>query len=495
MKKALSVACLAFLLAPLLMANLPLTSAMHNGGGDLNTENINQFVTGRVLVQFRQGIGPDHARQVIAALGARHVREISGIGVHILELPYQANENAFANAFKQRPEVEFAELDRVLPPQQIVPNDPLYPSWYLQKINASDAWTISTGSNDVTIAILDTGVDATHEDLLSKLVPGRNIYSNNDDTSDVYGHGTAVSGVAGAMSNNGIGVASVAWGCRLMPIRVSDSSGMASASDIASGLTWAANQGARVANVSYYVTGIKTVSSAAKYFQSKGGVVSASAGNYGISETLADDPSILMVGATDPLDYLYSYSNRGNNLDLVAPGNNTTTLIGGQYGAGGGTSFAAPVVAGVAALMLSVNPSLTPGQVQDLLKQNADDLGAAGWDPVFGSGRVNAARAVAAALASVGVTDVTAPSVTITSPQTGQRVSGSTSVQSAVSDNLGVVKNELYVDGLLVSTSTVAPFTTKWNTRKAAAGAHQLHCKAYDAAGNIGASSPLTVFK
>jgi thermitase len=245
----------------------------------------------------------------------------------------------------------------------------------LQKIDAPNAWTTTTGSGNVTIAVLDTGIDSAHPDLAAKLVPGRNIYDNNDDTRDVFGHGTPVAGIAGASSNNGIGVASDAWGCGIMPVRISDLSGMAPASTIASGLSWAAYHGARVANVSYYVTGNKTISAAAKYFQSKGGVVVAAAGNFGTMETVQDDPYILTIGATDPDDVIYYYSNRGNNLDLVAPGNNTTTLLGGLYGAGGGTSFAAPVVAGAAALMFSINPSLTPVQVINLLKQNADDPG------------------------------------------------------------------------------------------------------------------------
>jgi subtilisin family serine protease len=454
------------------------------------------FVPGRLLVKFHSNIGSTHAREVIAALGARDESEIPGAGVHIVDLPYQANERAFLSAFQSRAEVEFAELDALVSPQQTAPNDPLFPSWFLEKIDAPNAWLTTTGSSNITIAILDTGVDTTHPDLASKIVPGRNIYDNNDDTRDVNGHGTPVAGVAGAASNNGIGVASVAWGCGIMPVRISDMEGNAALSTIASGLSWAADHGARVANVSYRITGSKTVTSAAKYFQSKGGVVVSAAGNNSMQETGPDDPYVVTVGATDPQDVLYYYSNYGGNVDLVAPGNNTTTLIGGLYGAGGGTSFASPVVAGVAALIMSANPSLTPAQVTDILKQSTDDLGAAGWDNTYSSGRVNAAKAVSAALATRGGQDTTAPSVNITSPQGGQQLTGqSTSVQVSASDNVRVVKNELYVDGVLAATSTTAPFTIKWTTRKASAGAHALQCKAYDAAGNAATSSAITVFK
>ena len=137
-----------------------------------------------------------------------------------------------------------------------------------------------------------------------------------------------------------------------------------------------------------------------------------------------------------------------------------------------------------------------PGRLLDLLKRNADDLGPTGWDVTFGNGRVNAARAVSAAAATRGVVDTVAPTVSIVSPQFGQQLSGpATSVQVAAVDNVRVAKAELYVDGVLVATSTSAPFTMKWNSRKAAAGAHELHCKAYDASGNAGSSAPITVFK
>lgn len=475
-----------------LLASIPILPV----SSQTQTQQPRRFVRGRILVKFKSRTDPAHARQIIATLGARDANEIPGAGVHLVELPYQANENAFAKTFAARAEVEFAELDWLLTPQQTLPNDPLFPAWFLEKIDAPNAWVTTTGNSNITIAILDTGIDTTHPDLVAKLIPGRNIYNDNDDTRDVFGHGTPVAGIAGASSNNGIGVASVAWGCRIMPIRISDMSGMASASAIASGLNWAADHGARVANVSYYVTGNKTISSAARNFQSKGGVVVAAAGNYGVQETTPDDQYILTVGATDPQDVLYSYSNRGNNLDLVAPGNNTTTLIGGLYGAGGGTSFAAPVVAGVAALMFSANPALTPAELIDLLKRNADDLGPTGWDVTFGSGRVNAARAVSAAAATRGVVDLVAPSVSIVSPQSGQQLSGATtSVQVTAVDDVKVVKTELYVDGVLVATATTAPFTMKWNSRKAAAGPHELQVKAYDAAGNAASSAPVTVFK
>src|SRR5262245_38997094 len=181
-----------------------------------------RFVPGRILVKFNDNIMPEHARNIIAALGARDADEIPGTGVHILDLPYQASEKAFVNRFRSQSEVQFAELDQIVEPANIPPNDPYYPNeWHLTKISAPAAWATSTGSAAVTIAIIDTGCEPTHPDLANKYVPGWNFYDNNSNTADVYGHGTAVAGAAAAMSDNGAGMASISWGARLMPIRVS----------------------------------------------------------------------------------------------------------------------------------------------------------------------------------------------------------------------------------------------------------------------------------
>ncbi len=497
-KKALIAGCFAITLAALLSAGFSPTRAQAERN-EAAFQRGYQFVPGRVLVKFREGIGADHARQMIAALGARDADEIADIGVHILDLPQQASEVAFARAFESQPEVEFAELDRVLAVQQMTPNDPLYPSlnsWSLQKINGPDAWSITEGSDSVTIAILDTGVDGTHEDLTAKMVPGWNIYSNNSDTTDRYGHGTMVAGQAAASSNNEIGVTSVAWGCKIMPIRISDDYGYATFSDIASGLTWAADHGARVANVSYKASDSSTVSRAASYFQKKGGIVTIAAGNDGSFDSAGDDPYILTVGATDSTDTIFSWSSYGNNQDLVAPGTAYTTHRGGGYTVGTGTSASAPMVAGAAALVFSINPNFTPAQVQDILKQSADDKGAPGWDSTYGYGRINLARAVNMAAASVNPTsDSTPPVTSIIAPTEGQNVSNTVSVLTSATDNVGVMKVELYVDGVLTGTSSTAPFTIKWATRKAKAGMHTLKSKAYDGAGNVGVSSDLTVYK
>jgi hypothetical protein len=448
------------------------------------------FVRGRVLVHFREFVSSAQAKNVVAGMRARSIGEIPQIGMHIVELPSNASETAYLNAFRQRSEVALVELDRVHPPQQLTPNDPSYASqWYLPRIDAPNAWPLTTGTGNIIIAIADTGVDPTHPDLVSKLVPGWNVTGNNSDTHDVYGHGTMVAGTAAAASNNGKGVASVAWNCWIMPVRISQDNGYAYDSTIAGGITWAADHGARVVNVSYKVTGSATVSAAAKYFHGKGGVVTVAGGNYSTFESLPDDPYMVTVAATDSTDVLYSWSNRGTHLDLTAPGCVTTTVNGGSYGGACGTSVAAPVVAGVAALVLSANPGLSATQAITLLRQTADDLGAAGWDSTFGAGRVNAARAVQQAFSGTSSADTASPGVSFVSPVNGATVSGAAGIQVAATDNVGVASVTVTLNGASLGTDTTAPYSFSWNTPNWANGAYTLVATAADSAGNSAATS------
>jgi subtilisin family serine protease len=468
-----------------------------NGGADV------QFVAGRLLIKFRD---VDNASQerILAEHGAHVAGEIPQIGVKIVELPEQAGEMAHLRAFRQRPDVEFAELDQIVPPAA-TPDDPKYSTqWHLPKIDAPTAWDTTTGGSDVIIAILDSGCDPTHPDLAPKYVAGWNFYDENDDTSDVTGHGTAVAGQAAAIGNNSTGVASPAWSCPIMPLRITDTSGTATTQRMAAALVWAADRGVRVANLSFCLSGTSsTLSNGAKYFQEHGGVVTTSAGNNGdFVSTLPDDPYLLLMSGTDSNDAIASWSSTGTNIDLCAPGQNiATTTRGGTYGAGSGTSAAAAVTAGVAALVYSANPTLTGVQVQDILEQSADDLGSNGWDQTYGWGRVNAARAVALALQTEGggsgggSADTTAPTVIITSPVGGTKIGNSLSVSASASDDVGVSKVELYVDGALKATDSSSPYSFSMNTRKWSRGTHSLLCRAYDAAGNVGVSATVSVYK
>ena len=465
---------------------LTLTCGVH--GAPANT------VPGRLLVKPRDGINESDLQHLFAAHGAQQHGAIHQINVRIIKVPEVARDRIL-ETLQHHASIEFAELDGVHQPS-LIPNDTYYSfAWHLPKIQAPRAWDISTGSSSVTVAILDTGVESTHPDLAAKIVSGWNFYDNNSNTSDVLGHGTQVAGGAAAISNNGTGVSSLAWGCRIMPIRVSDTTGSAFDSTIAQALSWAADQGVRVANASYAVSQSSAIASAAQYFQSKGGVVTIAAGNQGTFVTAADNPYVLTISATDSSDLVCTWSNTGNNIDLAAPGSGIpSTGSGGSYVTAGGTSLSAPIVAGVAALVISVNPSLTGAQVQDILKRSADDLGAPGWDPSYGWGRVNAYKAVLAATGgTLPPADTTPPIATITFPTSASTVSGTVSVAVAASDNVGVTRVELYLNGALAGTSTTVPATFSWSTITCPNGSCNLQTRAYDAAGNSGSSAVVSV--
>lgn len=460
------------------------------------TPSAEQYARGRVLVMPRAGL-PTQALDAIVATVGGHARKVGQSDLHIVDLPAGASEAAAVQRLSQNPHVQFAELDRKVS-AKFTPNDPYFGSeWHLSKVNAPAAWDSSQGAG-VTIAILDSGVDGSHPDLVPNLVPGYNFYNNNTNTADACGHGTAVAGTAGAVTNNGAGVAGVAGQAKIMPVRVAYfdttyNECYAYYSTISSGLTWAADHGAKIANISYGgVAGSSSISSAAQYLQSKGGLVFASAGNNGTQDNTTPTSSMIVVSATDPNDNLSSWSSYGSFVTLSAPGDVWTTSNGSGYQEWMGTSFSSPLAAGVGALVMAANPSLSGASVQNILQSTAVDLGAAGKDIYYGYGRVNASAAVQAAL-STPVADTTPPMAAIFSPAASSSVSGIVPVNVSASDNVGVSSVQLAVNGTTVATSTTAPYSFSWDSTGVANGSATLVAYAYDAAGNKGASSPVTV--
>ena len=453
-----------------------------------------RWVPGQILVAPKAGVGPANFEALLQRHGGRSKGRLGPLDVHIVSVPVQA-EAAVAAALARNPGIRFAELDLLVRPDITSADDQHYSdAWHLATINAPAAWDNSLG-NGVIVAVLDTGVDASHPDLQGQLVPGWNMYDNNSNTADVYGHGTKVAGVIAASSNNAIGVTSIAWNAKIMPVRISGPDGWASTSTIASGLNWAADNGAQVANISYAVSNSGAITSAAENLRNKGGVVCAAAGNDGNQLSTAPNPSIITVSATNSSDALTGWSNYGSLIDVSAPGAGIwSTSNGGGYAAVSGTSFSSPATAAVVALIMARNPSLSPAQVENILMNSAVDLGTPGQDDFFGHGRVDAAAAVAAAGegGSGGDSDTTAPLIAITSP-TGGTVSGSVSVTLDASDDTAVTHVELFVDGIQVGTDTTAPFSITWNTADKLNGNAQLVGYAYDAANNRGISQLISV--
>lgn len=456
-----------------------------------------------------------------ASTKAEYNRLKEKLGIEVIEIDKKAKASEVANSLKSQEGVEFAEPNYLVP-EAAVPNDPLTiegitktdangngvietAGWHLGVVNGPAAWDVHKGSEEVIIAVIDSGIDSTHPDLAAKIVPGWNFYDNNADTTDVKGHGTGVAGLAVASSDNSTGVASMCWNCKLMPVRASSSTGWASYATLATSIVYAADNGARVANLSFARMNDRAdINAAADYMISKGGVVVVGSGNSDVEEvSLAqDNPRIIVAASTNINDVRSSWSTYGAGVDVSAPGETVkTTMRNGIYGSGSGTSFSSPMVAGMAGMIISANPNLTPTQITGIIKSSVDDLGTPGFDKYYGHGRINLCKAIATATGttascgggSVPPADTTPPTTTITSPVNGATVSDMVTIAANASDNVGVAKVEFYIDNVLKGSDSSSPFTYAWNTALSANGSHTLKTIAYDTSFNSGSSAVVTV--
>jgi thermitase len=358
-------------------------------------------VPGEVLVKFKSDAHPASVQTAISAQNARAVGEVPALGVQRLKVP-EGQELAVIAALQHHPLVEYAEPNYIAHAIDTNPNDtyfnpPYSRQWGLTQIQAPAAWDITTGSSDVTIAIVDSGIDLDHPDLNGKIILGYDYVNGDWVPDDDYGHGTHVAGIAAAWTNNGQGVAGVSWGARLMALKVLNASGDGSYADVASAVTYAADNGAKIINLSLggdYDS--QTLHDAVIYAHNAGCVVVAATGNdNGPVLYPAKYAEAFAVAATNSSDQRYSSSNYGPEVDVAAPGVSIySTYFGGGYTYMTGTSMAAPHVAGLAALVWSEYPGYTNDQVKGRIEMTALDLGTLGWDQYYGHGRVDAQAAL-----------------------------------------------------------------------------------------------------
>lgn len=305
--------------------------------------------------------------------------------------------------------------------------------WGLKRIGAQAAWSVTTGEGSV-IAVIDTGVDRRHPDLKGRLLPGRDFADGDSDPTDDNGHGTLITGIVSASTGNGIGVASVAPGAKILPVRVLGEDGSGSSAAVADGIRWAVRSGADVINLSLAGEDARggilppsllrdpSVDAAIREAARDGATVVVAAGNDkagGTTQTSYDAtvPGVVVVGSSTTNDRRAAYSNYGPGLDLLAPGGGSSSDPGdggctkdnsivsvwwnpktkeSDYGGGCGTSMAVGFVSGVAAMLHA--QGLTNEHVVERILATADDVGSKGVDGATGHGRLNAARAVGAAL-------------------------------------------------------------------------------------------------
>ncbi|MFA9444220.1 S8 family serine peptidase [Egicoccus sp. AB-alg6-2] len=323
-------------------------------------------VTGDAADLVEQAAGPSGTSEVVEV--------IDELNLQVVEVP--AGEGAAVLAeLAADGRVKWAELDVEVRADVVRPNDALWgQQWGPQLVGAGKAWTRGTGSRQVTVAVLDSGVDARHPDLEGAVLPGRSFVAGVTSTADDNGHGTSAAGIIAARGGNRVGVAGMCWSCQILPVKVLDSKGSGTMSGVAQGLIWAADQGARVASLSLSSAATsRTIDDAVAYANAKGMLVVASAGNTGKTEVRypAGLPGVLAVAGSTSRDQRYDWSTHGGWVDIAAPGCNATTRVGGSYANFCGTSSAAPLVAGAAALAFSAAPTATPAQVRDALERSA----------------------------------------------------------------------------------------------------------------------------
>jgi thermitase len=351
-----------------------------------------------ILVAFRPGTAASEIAELNRNNSATVRDSIPALGVQVLSFA-PGKAAGMLKVYQNNPNVVYAELDATAAADEI-PNDTYTAQqWGLTKVNATDAWAITTGSAAILIAIIDSGIDMKHPDLAAKIVGSVN-YSTSSTDYDVKGHGTHVAGIAAAVTNNGIGVAGMGYNSSILNVKVLGDGGTGSYSAIAKGIIWAADNGADVINMSLSGTSASsTLENAVNYAWNKGVVVVTSAGNNGNSTPVypAYYVNSFAVASTDSADRLSSFSNRGDWVDIAAPGSSIyATLMNNTYGYKSGTSMSAPFVSGLAALVMAgVSDSNSNGRLNDevrsIIEASADNIGVSG----IGAGRINAAAAVA----------------------------------------------------------------------------------------------------
>ena len=372
-----------------------------------------EIVQGQVVVKWRDearglAVARDRGLAVVAELG------VPGKGMpELLSTGGRPVEDVLAE-LRSDPSVQYAEPNYVVHLAEdpsvagIAVNDPKTAGQYsLDRMRVRDAWSLSTGGSGV-VAVLDTGVQATHRDLSGRVLPGYDFVNNDTNAADDNGHGTWVAGIIAARPNDGYGIAGISWSDKILPVKIMTRTGTGDTADLTSGIIWAANHGATVINMS--VGGFPNsqyVQDAVNYAWAKGVVLVGAAGNNGVQQDFypAAFPNVVSVSATQVNDEFAHWSSFGSKVDVSAPGASVQTTnctvctyadhhTWGDHTYISGTSFATPNVAGVVALIRARYPSYSPAQVVSRLTGSVDDLGYGGTDIRYGRGRVNALRAV-----------------------------------------------------------------------------------------------------
>lgn len=397
----------ALLIAVVVLASAAVRVAAQEPRRAKSTSDGLEYVSGEILVKFKPGTDSRAAQHLLDGFGLQTMAVSRYDGLMRLQARPGEEEQVVADLLASGT-VEVAGLNHIIP-AALIPNDPDYSrQWNMDIIAAPNAWDLSTGSDQVIVGVVDSGLDTAHPEFAGRVQAARDEIEDDNIPQDTCYHGTHVAGITGARGNNGIGIAGLGWNVNIIPIRVLTANQNrcdGTEADIHDGILWALAHGARIINLSLGALpamgttceqSFPVMSDAVQYAYQMGALVVAASGNQSAAGVAcpARQVQAMAVGASTSADTRAAYSNYGADLDVVAPGDGIYSSIPDGYAVMSGTSMATPHVSGLAALIWSLSPGLSNDQVGDIIRFSADDLWLSGKDDYFGYGRINTWRAL-----------------------------------------------------------------------------------------------------
>ena len=376
---------------------------------NFDAENAEQlqgnYIIDEIIVKFKDPSQvPGRERQLRREIEkVLQIGFVEGLGLYVIKVDdFQIDPNAVLNRFKNNRFIEYVEPNYVMVPE-LIPNDPNYraASLALTTINAQEGWDILMGSSTPVIAVIDSGV-AAHPDM-PPLLDGYSAIAGLSPNNDKQGHGTGVAGTIGAIGNNGIGSVGINWNASIMPVKIDDGTGSISVSNVAKGIIWAVDNGARIINLSLgYASESVTLRDAINYAYNNGCAIFAASGNESRNSVCypARYDNVMAVGSTGNGSTRLASSNYGPGMNVVALSSYSTITPTGGYTTLSGTSFATPQVAGLASLVWAINPELTNDQVYRIIEEGCKTLGG-GYNQETGFGVINIGNTLKLAAESV----------------------------------------------------------------------------------------------
>ena len=337
----------------------------------------------------------------------------SGFSYDIIKLSDEANQDLVKNELLKTGLFKIVEPNYILesdynivsvPSKKIIPDDESFKKqYYLNETKVTNAWLLSIGSGNIPIAVLDSGADYLNSDISERLLPCTSYVDNSFSCQDNFGHGTQVISIIAAKPDNGLGTAGITWLNPILPVKISNEEGIATVSTLISGLDHAVKSSAKIAVISLSTEKESEIlKQAVEDAIQNGLLIISSGGNTGKEEIRypAGYDGVIGVGSVNSKKQISDFSNTGSHIKIVSPGEKILVPVLNQNKLElvNGTSFSAPQVAGIAALIWALRPTYTNKDIEKLLLTTADDLGEPGYDTVYGYGLVNAETAIKRAI-------------------------------------------------------------------------------------------------